>query len=1072
MKKIITLLLTISILFSFALPTIAADEDYGENICLGKKAFADGIYENDHALLGAENAVDGNYATTCAPSAATSTGGKGGFKGFVYVDLGELYIVDRVILQTRTDYNADWARKDISIFLATKDDLSDAVKVAEKSEAGEFKSQLNQKLRTPTQARYVIVAHTNKTSGAQAFGEIEAYGTAMSDMVNGDFTDVSSDIKNAVRLLSTLGVMEGVTPTEFGPDYLISRGEAAKLISDFAKIQPVTEYSGQFADVTADNPYAPYIQAGLDNDFISEDTHYRPDEYIKAYELVKMVLCINGYYISAANSGITDYPAYVLSEARRLNLFDNMGNNGMELINRSDAAILLFNTYITYPFGYNFETERFEKGSETLLEKLYGYKLKRGIVTGNDITQLDGVNATVTHGSIWIDNVEYTDNDRLGLDYIGETVYFLYDENENILALWRDEKNTQSITIYENQIEDADFDIIKVMEGEKIKKYVIEDHPYVMLNDIADANVTVEDLRSVNGHVVIIDNDRDSRFEVVKIYKPEIVLVDSVYVDEDANEISLSDGSGSVVEINSDVVSVKDTLGKNQKLSRIKKGRLLYIYASAGNKTTFIEIQNSAVEGTVTAISGESIKINDKGYELTTYFKNNCLPVSIGKTANFFVDKNGMLIYMKNESTKRYSEVMAVVQRAIVLVDDDINEFFIYDQDKQFRKLRFADKVKVNNVSKSLYDIQSMDRSIFEGKLVIVNILADDSVNSIITEDYVQGDITKASSIALYGTSRAKAGFYNEHKLILSAVEDVPVFTVPIDDTSGRPGTSSEFNDFYNVVDFSSFGRVGSKFYDNDNEEISVYGLNEYNEPKALVIREVFENDTSIYGTITDMYSTGIMIFDNVKIGVNGDDEIYYTLYGYDILTGRQSIQALKCGMEKVVYTYKIRKPAWFEDIGERPIPSLDMFMMIKGPIDPYFLDDITSLEKGDIVRYGNGGYQENSQLELVVKNMEFDSSKCGVVYSAGQSNSSVLSTCRMQYALAEEIKDGHIKFLDDNNSYETISLDNFEGKLIVVEDRVTQAYPVSAAGVYITKGDRLVIYSKDAYHKSIVVYT
>ncbi len=1065
MKRIISLILFLVFVLSIT-PLAIAEEDYGENLCLGKEAYADTIYQDQAGFL-AIHANDGNENTMTA-TGSNSADVRNGFQNYVVIDLGEVYKLNRVIVRSRRDLDAAWARQGFAAYLANKADFSDAVQIGVKDFAGEFKSDLEIDLKEPYSARYVIAANVNKTSSITV-AEIEAYGeeTALGGKV--EYSDLNGTAKNAATLLQALGVMDGVSDTEFGAANLITRGEAAMYMCKYAQIPVGAVNDTSFEDVDSTHPYAPYIYAGRDYGIISVDTHFRPDDYLKGYELIKMILCINGYYPFTQNGTI--YPTNIIDAAMMIDLLDNLESDCLSYISKSDAAVLMYNALISTTYEY--KNNKFTAGSKTLLEKLHGCKLMRGVLRGNGATQLDVANSGVVKENVNIDGVQYLDQSGTSMMYIGEMVYFMVDDERNIHALWTDEQRCNTVTIFDHEIEKADFNTIEVYSGNKTKKYKIDAHPYTLFNGVADSSITELDLIPANGYLTLVDNDNDNVFEVIRIYKPEIIYVSATSIDEETSEINISDASGAVKSITPDYVRVANTSGNELSIGKIKPGKLIYWYESRNGKILNVEIQDAAIEGTITSTGSDYVSVNNEEYELSTYFKNTFLPVEIGKNAKFFLDKNDRLIYMMDEGVGKATDFLAIVRKAIINPDDGINSFDIYDENKQFRSLQLADKVMVNETRKDLHQIQALGRGYFEGKLVLITVNGDGLVKTIITEDYAGGDIYK-SSVTLNDSYRGNSGFYAGTKLVLPISDNVPYFTLPIDTSTGRPGTGAKFERLYNVQNLSSAFNLRARLGANN---IRIYGLNEFGEATALINRCYYSPESSTYGVISSYSSQGAMVFDSYEINSNADGEIFYTLNGYDLATGRARKVQTNVGLNKVVNTFKIRNIDWFEseNIPEAYLPDStwmqDTKILYKEKVNSYFLDDITTLQKGDIIRYDNAGYDGVSQLEVIVKNIDFDESKCKVVYNAGDAPETIMATYRLQYALAEWVKDGHIKFLYQPGIYETLDLSVFGGSILVLEDGYFQTYPATSAGVCISPGDKIVVYTNASYHKSIIVY-
>ena len=127
MKRFLSAVLSICIL-ALLIPCAIAEEDYGENLCLGKFAFSNGYYADAYKP---HYAVDGKYETTAA-CGKNEPKPIPGMDHYFAVDLGAEYSINRIIIRTRRDIDAMWARVVEAVGVANKENLSDFIKVGEK----------------------------------------------------------------------------------------------------------------------------------------------------------------------------------------------------------------------------------------------------------------------------------------------------------------------------------------------------------------------------------------------------------------------------------------------------------------------------------------------------------------------------------------------------------------------------------------------------------------------------------------------------------------------------------------------------------------------------------------------------------------------------------------------------------------------------------------------------------------------------------------------------------------------------------------------------------------------------
>ena len=124
-----------------------------------------------------------------------------------------------------------------------------------------------------------------------------------------------------------------------------------------------------------------------------------------------MLLCVNG--LIAYVDRKAPYPENIIDVAERFDLLDHIKISATSYITKGNAAVLMFNALIskTYEIGV-LNTPVVIK---TLMDKLYGFKLMRGIMTGNGASQLDKANGSVSKNSVTVEGIMYNDVSGQGI---------------------------------------------------------------------------------------------------------------------------------------------------------------------------------------------------------------------------------------------------------------------------------------------------------------------------------------------------------------------------------------------------------------------------------------------------------------------------------------------------------------------------------------------------------------------------------------------------------------------------------------------------------------------------------
>ena len=166
-----------------------------------------------------------------------------------------------------------------------------------------------------------------------------------------DFTDDSSiTYKEAVDVISALGVVDGYSGGDFRPDDVLTRGAAAKIICNLI-LGPTTASAlsagtAPFKDVPVTNTFAGYITYCSQQGIISgyADGTFRPTGTLSGNAFMKMLLGALGYDSSIEGYTGANWTVSVIKQAVGIGLDD--GNDefvGSKAVTRQEAALYAYN---------------------------------------------------------------------------------------------------------------------------------------------------------------------------------------------------------------------------------------------------------------------------------------------------------------------------------------------------------------------------------------------------------------------------------------------------------------------------------------------------------------------------------------------------------------------------------------------------------------------------------------------------------------------------------------------------------------------------------------------------------
>lgn len=165
-----------------------------------------------------------------------------------------------------------------------------------------------------------------------------------------NFTDVAdtADYKTAVDNLVALNIVNGYEDGTFGPEKLITRAEASKMIVGtmgpaMMEAAEASKGSSNFTDVAGDHWASGFIAQGVSKGYINGmgDGTFAPDNNVTYAQVVKMLVCVLGYAEDAeANGG---WPNGYINQATSLKVTDGVSAAADTAVNRGQVATLINN---------------------------------------------------------------------------------------------------------------------------------------------------------------------------------------------------------------------------------------------------------------------------------------------------------------------------------------------------------------------------------------------------------------------------------------------------------------------------------------------------------------------------------------------------------------------------------------------------------------------------------------------------------------------------------------------------------------------------------------------------------
>ena len=500
-----------------------------------------------------------------------------------------------------------------------------------------------------------------------------AFACAFTMFAGAAFTD-EADIqaKDAVNMLTALGVIEGYEDNSFQPDGVVTRAEMAKMIFvvrnntiDDAAYENVTS---NLTDIT--NHWAKgYIKFCESQGIIAGKGNgiFDPDAPVTGVEAAKMLLVLTGY--SADKAGLTgaNWETNTLRYAGSAGILDGVVSSLSSGLPRQYAAQIIYNTLDAWRVQWSTDSESFDYFLNGGVKETVGRAYMKLCADYGTLTEITNDSLTIkVDGSYDSENYHKSNEDpvvgftKVATDYsslLGQKVKVMFKDGKtnDVLGVYSISDNTVYNTLM-NKVE---------LDGSKVKfdgtSYSVDgrtiDTTYVGVDGV-DAD------KSVAQPLSFFDSTADSN--TGKTSLDEVTFVDSDGNGKIDTAIVIEKQAGEVTHVGSDKITIDgksynfsdeniaDDLAKddwavisadlyNDCKNIVKADTLVTTADSYKDKTDYHQYE----------LDGTWYNISDKNY--------NDAGIATGDTVTAYV-VNGVIVKMKaDDGTGGFPTNIAVV---------------------------------------------------------------------------------------------------------------------------------------------------------------------------------------------------------------------------------------------------------------------------------------------------------------------------------------------------------------------------------------------------------------------------
>ena len=442
--------------------------------------------------------------------------------------------------------------------------------------------------------------------------------------------------EEAINRIVNLGIMQGYPDGSFKGETNVTRAEFTTVVINMLGLNGAGFTNSGFTDVPDDHWAASQIRFASDLGLINGIGNglFAPDATVTDEQAIKIVVEALGYGVAAQKAG--GYPGGYIAVASSRDILKKSAIPTGKEMTREEVAVLI-NDAIDVPIleevigaGGQYEIK---DGNTIYEETMFRRDLINvsGIVTATDKTAING-DSYFKKGYVEIDGNIYNVGESNVCDYLGYYVNaYLTDKNA-------DNPNTVvSVDLFHNKnsilnIKAADLSnktnlstVSYYVNGKKATEDIsgatfIYNGKYVKRSDLTNSDILIND-----GNLFLLDNNGDSRIDVVFITERESFIVRRTSTN--SKGIYFKSGNvyrgGEGIKINDEDDENKeyyiyDTNGNEINFSEIKEGSVISLEISLDGNYGKVYVSNDTVSGKITAVDTNEnlVYIDDEEYRL------------------------------------------------------------------------------------------------------------------------------------------------------------------------------------------------------------------------------------------------------------------------------------------------------------------------------------------------------------------------------------------------------------------------------------------------------------------------
>ena len=461
-----------------------------------------------------------------------------------------------------------------------------------------------------------------------------------------------------------------------------------------------------FYDVASSDAYAAAVEYVASIGAMNGDGngYFHPNRNITAEECIYVFLrLLNGDF----KIGEAFHAGYI-DVANEFKLTSNLNTKSYPSeISKRDVYVMLYNALMANPYTIRYnkgKTEYAQEEDVMLVGVLYDVHKIEGIVERNRFSSLD-LPMDGAKDALCIDGVYLKTLDESLHEYLGYNAVCFYKTSKNEISddksvIYAYEKNNTEIKIMADDIIDYKKPSFEYYENGRKRTLKITGLESVIYNGKAITKYDTELLKPKKGSVSFIDNNKDGKYEIIKIDSAEVIFVKAI---DYANERIVDYYTGKIYDFKDTEYTVKNYEGVSGTIQIITEDSVVVLRQTVENQGDVysrITVGDRAVVGKIEKVStsnagNKTITVEGVEYDVAYSCKED---FRAGMNGAFYLTDDGEVAgyKYKSETGAMYGYVMNTYS------DDGLNDEYsikLFNEQGDVHTYNRAEYVKFNGKS-------------------------------------------------------------------------------------------------------------------------------------------------------------------------------------------------------------------------------------------------------------------------------------------------------------------------------------------------------------------------------------